>query len=44
MKYCTHCGAEIRDEAIVCVNMGAPLSREVRSRLSSKKMTQCKPL
>lgn len=25
MKYCTHCGKEIMDEAVVCVNCGCPV-------------------
>ena len=24
MKYCTHCGTEINDEAVVCPNCGCP--------------------
>ncbi len=26
MKYCSHCGAEVADEAVVCVNCGCAVS------------------
>lgn len=26
MKYCTHCGKEIMDEAVICVNCGCPVA------------------
>lgn len=29
MKYCMHCGAEIHDEAVVCVKCGCKVENEV---------------
>lgn len=28
MKYCSHCGAEVNDDAVVCVNCGCSLEKE----------------
>ena len=28
MKYCSHCGAEVKDEAVVCVHCGCSLETE----------------
>ena len=28
MKYCTNCGAEMADEAVVCVKCGVPVKNE----------------
>ncbi len=29
MKYCTHCGAEILDEAVICIHCGCSVKTEV---------------
>ncbi len=31
MKYCTHCGAEIMDEAVICVHCGCSVSNTKRN-------------
>ena len=28
MKYCTHCGKELFDEAVICVGCGCPVARQ----------------
>ncbi len=31
MKFCSHCGTEINDDAVVCVNCGCPVTNEKKS-------------
>lgn len=37
MKYCSHCGKELEDDAIICVNCGckAPSSEEKKEKVSN---------
>ena len=35
MKYCTHCGSEIDDEAVICVHCGCDVSEKKSSNTSN---------
>lgn len=32
MSYCTHCGAEVNDEAVVCINCGCPIKNTSKTK------------
>ena len=36
MKYCTHCGKEVLDEAVICPGCGCPLDRQVEKASNIK--------
>ena len=36
MKYCTNCGAELVDEAVICVKCGRMLEKEAPAAPCSK--------
>ena len=33
MKYCSHCGKQIMDEAVICVHCGCPVDNTVRPQV-----------
>lgn len=35
MKYCTHCGGEIHDEAVICIHCGRSVQGEAKRNSSS---------
>jgi len=39
MRYCTHCGAEINDDAVFCVNCGKAVERPANE--NSRKIKYC---
>ncbi len=39
MKYCSHCGAEVHDEAVVCVNCGCKVTSAKTNRDDDTKET-----
>ena len=42
MKYCTHCGAEINDEAVICIKCGCWIGAPVANAVPQKgKMNIC---
>ncbi len=49
MKYCTKCGAQIHDEAVVCVNCGAPVASATKPKVKGlgsldKNVTQARTI
>lgn len=38
MRYCTHCGAEINDDAVVCVNCGCPTEKGTSKKSNNDTM------
>lgn len=39
MSYCTHCGAQVNDEAIVCINCGCSLKEPSKKKNDSTMKT-----
>ena len=37
MKFCTHCGNEVNDDAVICVKCGCAISKEKVDEVTSKK-------
>ncbi|MBQ8769496.1 MAG: zinc ribbon domain-containing protein [Oscillospiraceae bacterium] len=44
MKYCTHCGKEIMDDAIICEGCGCPAIKEEQTSVNNKKKFNKKTL
>ncbi len=42
MKYCSKCGSQIEDEAVVCVNCGCPVGNQPRRAASTAPVGQLK--
>ena len=36
MKYCTHCGKELLDEAVICIGCGCVVENKMMKRTESK--------
>ncbi len=37
MKYCTHCGKQVKDEAVVCTECGCPIESAKPKKSTAKK-------
>ena len=41
MKYCSKCGKEVNDDAVICVNCGCALNSSGKSLSADKKLNVC---